>query len=389
MQAEKRNRFIYRAAYRLLGPVLRRAFSYDCEDVQPKSDTYMVISNHNLNWDPLLVGIAFREPMYYVASEHIFRWGFVSKLISWALDPIMRLKATSEAKTVQQMLRRLKDGHNVCVFAEGCCSFNGQTCDIAGAIGKLAKISGAGLVTFRLEGAYLKKPRWAKYYRKGGIKGYMVNEYTPEQLKSMSASAVNSAILSDLYYNAFEEQSKNGTSYPGKKLAEHAEWALYACPECGRLLTLKSSGDELSCSCGLKVKYDENGRFRSGSALYKYPDVLGWDTWQREHLRSIAANAGQAEITSCGGQSLKTYIRGQKESVVGTGKMTLFADRLVFDFGSSTRTFMFDELFDMTVHGRDILMFSTKEGENYEVTSEILRSALVFVEAYKAHAAGV
>ena len=100
----------WRFVYSLIAPYIVRKFNLTHDDLDVP-DPCFVVCNHASSWDPLMLGCCFpNNKIYYVASEHIFRWGFVSKLISWALDPIMRLKATSEAKTVQQMLRRLKDG---------------------------------------------------------------------------------------------------------------------------------------------------------------------------------------------------------------------------------------------------------------------------------------
>jgi hypothetical protein len=54
--------------------------------------------------------------MYFVASEHIFRWGLLSKLIVFLQAPIARLKATADTSAVRQVLRRLQEGHSVCIF---------------------------------------------------------------------------------------------------------------------------------------------------------------------------------------------------------------------------------------------------------------------------------
>ena len=58
------------------------------------------------------------------------------------------------------VMRRLRKGGSVAIFAEGNRSFNGLTGDILPATGKLARSSGASLVTFRFSGGYLSSPRW-------------------------------------------------------------------------------------------------------------------------------------------------------------------------------------------------------------------------------------
>ena len=81
---------------------------------------FLLVCNHNTDWDPLLVGSSFWDgQMYFVASEHIFRSPLLGQLIAWAQDPIPRQKGGSAASAVKAMLRHLKEGHNVALFPEG------------------------------------------------------------------------------------------------------------------------------------------------------------------------------------------------------------------------------------------------------------------------------
>ena len=91
----------------------------------------------------------------------------------------------------------------------------------------MVKASGATLVTYRLEGAYLSKPRWAKSVRRGRVHGHPVNVYPPELLKTMSAAEVNAAIERDIFEDAWERQRAWQQDYRGKKLAEGLERAMY------------------------------------------------------------------------------------------------------------------------------------------------------------------
>ena len=87
----------------------------------------LVVANHNMDYDPILVSMAFDDHLYFVASEHVFRWGLLSRLLVWAFAPIARMKGTADAQSAMQILRTLRKGRNVCLFAEGNRSFNGVT----------------------------------------------------------------------------------------------------------------------------------------------------------------------------------------------------------------------------------------------------------------------
>ena len=76
MKKLHRHRFIYKILKIIINPFLKRKFNYSYEKVKPANHPYIVLANHNTDYDPLFVGMAFPDQMYYVASEHIFRWGF-------------------------------------------------------------------------------------------------------------------------------------------------------------------------------------------------------------------------------------------------------------------------------------------------------------------------
>ena len=133
------HRFVFRVLQIVMGPFLKRKLNYSYEKVKPSSRPYVILANHNTDYDPLLIGLAFPDHMYYVASEHIFRWGFVSKLINFLVAPIPRVKGTTEINTVMNIFKRLKAGANVCMFAEGNRSFSGETGEIPVSTGKLIK----------------------------------------------------------------------------------------------------------------------------------------------------------------------------------------------------------------------------------------------------------
>ena len=141
--------------WKLLRPLVRLIllirYNYRCKSHAPEGP-YVVVCNHVTDWDPLLVGAAFRNQMYFLASEHIMRLGFVSRLLDWLVHPIVRQKGGSAAGAVMEMLRVTRAGHNVALFPEGNRTWDGVTRDFPASTGKLIKQSGASLVTFRLRG---------------------------------------------------------------------------------------------------------------------------------------------------------------------------------------------------------------------------------------------
>lgn len=382
------HRFIYRILKIIIEPFLKMKLNYSYEKAKPTSGPYIVLANHNTDYDPILVGLAFRGQMYYVASEHIFRWGFVSKLINFLVAPIPRVKAKTEIQTVMNILKRLRMGANVCMFAEGNRSFSGETGEIHPATGKLIKKSGVTLITFRLDGGYFTSPRWSKTLRRGKMSGRMVKEYSPEELKSMTSDEVIQAIRNDLYVNAYEEQEKNPVSYIGKNLAENLETALYLCPVCNKIATLKSEGNRLFCDCGLDLNYNSYGYLSSNNnEKPPFETVLDWCRFQdvrlKEDIERIK-NLGPDElIYSDEDQTLWKANRGKNE-MIGTGTLLLYNNRLVFDCSNNDKyTFSFDDLSDLEIIGQMVIAFATTDRQAYEIKSSYPRSALKYREVLK------
>ena len=366
MEHLRRYQFLWRFLRPFVRPWLRRKFNYDAE-VCTEEGPFLVLCNHNTDWDPLLLACAFPNYMSFVASEHIFRWGFAGKLIVALMAPIARLKGKTAGDTAMTMLRRLRKGVSVAMFAEGNRSFNGLTNEILPATGKLARSSGAKLITYRLDGGYFTSPRWSAGLRRGKMTGRIVGVYTPEALKAMSADEVNALIRRDLAVDAYAVQREAMAPFRGKNLAEHLETVLCRCPRCGKIGTLKSAGDTLSCACGFTVRYNEFGFFEGADA--PFDNITDWDAAQTAQLLALADAAGDGPIFSDDGLDLKeVFLDSHSETMLGSGRLTLYADRME----CCGEVFPLSELSGFSLVQAQTVDFSCG-GRSFEITSPQVR----------------
>lgn len=355
MNKNKWHRFIWRLINRPVTGYFRLWLGYKTKSYALPGPS-MVISNHTTNYDPLLVAASFpKHQMYFVASEHLFRKGIISKAIHFLVAPIARRKGSSGGDTAMTMLRTLKKGNSVCIFGEGETTWNGVTQPVFPGTGDIAKIAKANLVTYRMEGGYFTAPRWGRGVRRGKMKGGIVNIYTPEQLQQMSSQEIADAIAADLYVNAWEDQKKNQISYPGKNRAAFMETALFLCPKCLQWGTLKGEGDQLTCSCGLKLTYTEKGTF---DPPVPFENILIWDQWQHECL------AAEETLPAFRDKNITLYRltedHTQKRVVEGTLK--LFDDMLSIH----GNCFLLKDISHMALVQKHILVF-TCQGQYYEM----------------------
>lgn len=371
----KRHKIFYTAARPLVALFMRLKFGYRCEKAKDLPENYIVLSNHVTDWDPLFVASSFPRQMYFVASEHIARWDRWYKLINWLVEPILRAKGTAAMSTVIEMLRVTRGGGNVCLFAEGNRSWDGLTCPILDATGKTVKKAKCGLVTYKLEGGYFVQPRWSEgSLRKGPITGRPVNVYTKEQLAEMSVDEINEVIRRDLYEDAYEKQLADPKKYKGKNLAEKMEYFLFTCPECGKIDTMASAGDTVTCrECGHSFRYTEYGMLEGT----KFTTIKDMSLWQQSEAAKVA-EAGGGYTT---GKATLIQIDKHNEFPVSDGELYMDGEKLK----CGDTVIPFSTITDFVMHGRLGIVFTAGK-TYYELKPADGSNALKFVllfDAYK------
>lgn len=323
MDTYKRHIRIWKFLHAVLSGFIKRKFNLQFEPLKIDGPC-IIICNHVTSWDPLLVAVCLKDKhAYFVASEHLFRLGLISKVLNWLLAPIARKKATVGTDTVKACIRHVKAGHSVCIFAEGDATWNGENIPVFPATGKLCKLSGASLVTFRIEGGYLSKPRWTRSIRRGKVYVHPVNVYSPDELKAMSASEVNAVIDRDIKENAWERQNNENVHFKGKNLAVGIENALFVCPQCRKIGTIYGEGDHVKCKCGFDTVYTYTGRFEPP---IPFENILQWDIWQREILPE--AEKESDDILFSDEDMRISQITEHSETMISRGRLIQYTDRL-------------------------------------------------------------
>ncbi len=369
-----RHQRIWRVLYALTHRWICRKFNLTHEDLHADGPV-LLIPNHVSAWDPLLVAMSLRDKqVYYVASEHLFRMGLLSRLICWLVAPIPRRKASTGTDTVKTCLRHLRAGHSVCLFAEGEQSWDGRSIPIFPATGKLVKSSGATLVTYRLEGGYLSLPRWGRGVRRGRVHGHPVGIYPPDLLKTMSAEAINELINRDIQEDAWQRQRETPVPYRGRRRAEGLERALYLCPACRGIGTLQTKDDRIFCSCGLELHFIETGFFAPDQP---FSTIAEWEDWQRQALHDLDVPPGTL-LFSDEKMSLSKISTDHGERRIGGGTLQQYTDRLV----CGEYSFPLKEINNMAVVLTGLLLFSY-QGEYYQIRAEKSANFRKYLEIWR------
>ena len=366
----------YNTIWRLLrGPVAlfcRLKFGYTYQVAKNLPDHYIVLSNHTTDFDCVFVACSFKRQMYYVASEHIARWKHGFGLLNWALAPILRKKGTTAAATIIDILRKVRKGANVCMFAEGVRSWDGLTCPIAPTTGGLVKAARCGLVTYRISGGYFASPMWStKNTRRGYVHGEPVGVYTAEQLAAMSEDEVNRIIREDLYEDAYARQAQKPRKYKGKNLAEKLENLLYVCPVCGKIDTVRSKKDRVYCTaCDMSFTLDAYGYLHGAPAK----TLTELAAKQKKTTETLVASG-----TEIFAEDARVYtVENHEETTLAEGRFVMNADGIT----CGELHVPMSEINELAMRGRRFLLFSF--GKTYcEMTAPDGCNIYKFFEYYR------
>ncbi|MDD2458487.1 MAG: lysophospholipid acyltransferase family protein [Eubacteriales bacterium] len=423
-------RWRHRAVQTLLRPVLRlfygwtyryRGERYREEDPR---QPYLILSNHNGAVDPILLALSFRQPIYFVASDHIFRWGFVSKIIRYVAAPIPIVKAQLDLKAIHQMKAISREGGTIGLFPSGNGSFTGPEMPINLGTAKLARVLKLPVLLFRFEGGYLTRPRWGVTTRQGVMRGRVVRALSVDEIAAMTPEALLQVIHQKLDADPYRDdrtasdQDPDSTTaprvltqataspvqlYKGRRLAEYLERVLFVCPDCHQLNTLRSKDDRLFCTCGFAIRYAEDGRFYTAAPTSAAPQtaltaspiraalphVKAFDQFQRQYLTTWLAQAGVLQTHQTTpfftdeGETLSVVQRASHEEKTLHGQLALYSDRLAFQpaqplppNGDTAQVFPLEQIRFVAVHGPQTLQFQdARTNLVYEVHSDRPRSA--------------
>ncbi len=358
-----------------------------------RGQPYLILANHNGAIDPFLVAVSFRQPIYFVASDHIFRLGAISQIIRYLVAPIPIVKSTVDTRSIRDILTVLREGGSVGLFPSGNRSFTGTELPIPASTAKLVKHARVPVVLYRFDRGYLATPRWARHSRRGRVTGRVERVLEPGEIAEMTPTAIHDLLVDTLRGDPLVADDR-AIRFRGRRLAEYLERVLSVCPACLGLDTLRSRADLLTCPCGYTVRYLPNGSLerlaagsvRDGHRLPDLPDVDHFDRFQQQHLAGLAHDAQgrqrhlHAPYFADDGQTLVRAERAARTVDQQQGALSLYADRLVFATAGQTRVFGLDQLGDVLVHGPQTLQFHNRaEDTVYEIRSGHPRSAYKYV----------
>ena len=293
---------------------------------------FLVLPNHFSIWDPFIVNVLIPNPIYYVTSDAQFR----SPLLNFALGlvgAIPKTKAVSDTDTIRHILRIKKQNGCIGVFPEGQNTWDGHCLPLIPSTAKLIRLLKIPVIVPILKGAYFTRARWMKSSRKGRLTVDFKIGFMPEEIKKMSVNEIWKKLNSLLEFDDYEYQKQNMIPFKGKHLAENLEQALFICPNCKRIGTLRSADDIFYCTnCSYGVRYNIYGMFERCSHKIFFKTIREWNKWQLSKMNDILNNFingdGNTKLFEDRKAFVRTGYRSDPLKKLHIGKLALFNDRI-------------------------------------------------------------
>ena len=150
----------------------------------PLTGPVLLVSNHQSNLDPVLVGLACPRQLKYLARQGLFFFPFSYWIRALGAVPIDREKGALAG--IRATLEQLKQQNAVLVFPEGSRTLDGRLQEMLPGFCLLARRSKATIVPVAIDGAFTALPRGSFLIKLHGIRLGFDSPLTPAQYEQMS-----------------------------------------------------------------------------------------------------------------------------------------------------------------------------------------------------------
>ncbi|MEX2114547.1 MAG: lysophospholipid acyltransferase family protein [Pirellulales bacterium] len=151
----------------------------------PHSGGGLVLSNHQSNLDPVLIGLSCERRLNYVARTTLFD----SRLFRWlvaALDAIPIDREGGGLGGLKETLKRIKRGEMVLIFPEGTRTWDGEVRRVMPGFCAIARRAAVPLVPVALDGAFDAWPRQRWWPRPDVIHVVWGDPIAPQEMDGLN-----------------------------------------------------------------------------------------------------------------------------------------------------------------------------------------------------------
>ena len=337
---------------------------------------YLILLNHQTPFDQFFVGLAFREPVYYLATEDIFSLGWISSVIRYLVAPIPIKKQTTDVKAILNCLRIAKEGGTIAIAPEGNRTYSGRTEYMSPSIAPLARKMGLPIALYRIEGGYGTEPRWSDVIRRGKMHGYVSRVISPEEYANLTDDELFALIRDGLYVN----EACADREFRHKKCAEYLERAAYICPDCG-FSAFESHADTVTClTCRKQIRYLPTKELEGVGFEFPFRFFAEWYDYQQQYVNGCDTTAlTQSPIFEDTATVSRVIPYKRKVPLLPDAPIAMYGDRVILGQGEDALILPFDEVTAIAVLGKNKLNIY-HDGNIYQLKGSKRFNALKYVQ---------
>src|SRR4030042_1188786 len=140
------------------GNFAKHYFNIKCinQDFEPEPP-YLLLANHNYFIDAFFISMYLKNPVHFLASDEIMN--FFQEILGKLVGLVYIQKGITDTSAVKELLKHLNNKESIAVFPEGDGTWDGETDEISNSVIKFVRLNKIPILTVKIKGGYLTRPR--------------------------------------------------------------------------------------------------------------------------------------------------------------------------------------------------------------------------------------
>lgn len=192
----------------------------------PKSGPLLIVSNHQSNLDPPLIGSRILRRINYLAKKELFQ----SKLFGALIRSVEAISLDQKGigfQGIKETLKRLRNSEGVLIFPEGMRTLDGELNEFRKGYINLAIKTGATIVPTAIDGAWAMYPPHKKFpnFFKPRVRIRFGEPITPDDYRGMSEEDLHALVEERVHmlFNAIRILPPTKKEPPKKEIGARPE----------------------------------------------------------------------------------------------------------------------------------------------------------------------
>jgi len=270
------------------GVYIKKNFHISCiKNFKEPKPPFILLANHFFFSDAFFIAKFLKNPVHYLGSDEITN--FFQQILDNLVGLLYIEKGKIDPKAVMKMFKIIKAGGSIGIFPEGDGSWDGETNHFSDKIIKLIKRFNVPIITVRITGGYLTKPRWSSNFRSGKIK-LEFDKIDQSEIELLNEKELYQNIYGKIYNNELKNPEVNEIEYKSNNLAEGIHNLLWKCPVCEFTDSIMGVRNKIICT-RCKTEWELSGNMKIHPHTSGLKDLKDWSEWQKHVIKNIVSDA--------------------------------------------------------------------------------------------------